>query len=104
MKKVMETIKVILPNAEYIYDNPLIIEYIRKVVKGKATIHLEMTDYKRFFDIECYDKNTIYINEYKTEVCRYDRSNRLDYMSTTNFVGVMIDGICEGYGYIYKDV
>lgn len=100
----METIKFILPNAEYIYDNPSFCISIKKVVKGKATIHLEMTDYKRFFDIECYDKKTIYINEYKTEVCRYDRSNRLDYLSTMNYLGVMINAICDGYGYLYKDV
>lgn len=97
IEKVIETKKFIVPDATYLFDDPSFIEYIRKVIKGKARIRLEMTDFKRVFDIVCYDKKTIYINRNTEKVTRYGRSYRIDYIMTANGVALEAQYICDGY-------
>ena len=93
----METKKFIVPEPQDLYDDSTFIEYIRKVVKGKAVIHLEIIDFKKVFNIVCNDGKTIYINRNTEIVTRYGRSHRIDYIMTANGVAVQAQFICEGY-------
>ena len=97
MKKNMETIKFRVPEPQDLFDDPSFIECIRKVVKGKAVIHLETIDFKRVFNIVCNDGETIYINRNTETVTRYDRSYRIDYIMTANWILYQAQFICEGY-------
>lgn len=93
----METIKFRVPEPKDLFDDPSFIEYIRKVVKGKAVIHLETIYFKRVFNIVCNDGKTIYINRNAETVTRYDRSNRIDYLMTANYILSQAQFICDGY-------
>ena len=93
----METKKFIVPEPQDLYDDSTFIEYIRKVVKGKAVIHLEIIDFKKVFNIVCNDGKTIYINRNTEIVTRYGRSHRIDYIMTAKGVAVQAQFICEGY-------
>lgn len=93
----METKKFIVPEPQDLYDDPSFIEYIRKVVKGKAVIHLETIDFKRVFNIVCNDGKTIYINRNTEIVTRYGRSHRIDYIMTANWILSQAQSICEGF-------
>ena len=93
----METKKFRVPEPQDLFDDPSFIEYIRKVVKGKAVIHLETNDFKRVFNIVCNDGKTIYINRNTETVTRYGRSHRIDYIMTANWILSQAQSICEGY-------
>ena len=97
IEKVIETKKFIVQEPQYLFDDPSFIEYIRKVVKGKAVIHLESIEFKRVFNIVCNDGKTIYINRNTEIVTRYGRSHRIDYIMTANGVALQAQFICEGY-------
>ena len=97
MKKNIETVKFKVPEPQDLFDDPLFIEYIRKVVKGKAVIQLEAIEFKKVFNIVCNDGNTIYINRNTEIVTRYDRSHRIDYIMTANGVAFQAQYICEGF-------
>lgn len=93
----METKKFRVPEPQDLFDNPTFIEYIRKVVKGKAVIQLESIEFKRVFNIVCNDGKTIYINRNPETVTRYDRSHRIDYIMTANYIASQAQFICDGY-------
>lgn len=93
----METTKFRVPEPQDLFDDPSFIEYIRKVIKGKAVIQLETIDFKRIFNIVCNDGKTIYINRNAETVTRYDRSYRIDYIMTANWIASQAQSICEGY-------
>ena len=93
----METIEFRVPEPQDLYNDTLFIEYIRKVIKGKAVIQLEVIEFKKVFNIVCNDGKTIYINRNTEIVTRYDRSHRIDYIMTANGVLFQAQFICEGY-------
>ena len=93
----METKKFRVSEPQDLFNDPTFIDYIRKVVKGKAVIHLETIEFKRVFNILCNDGETIYINRNSETVTRYDRSNRIDYIMTANWVLYQAQFICEGF-------
>ena len=93
----METKKFRVSEPQDLFDDPSFIEYIRKVVKGKAVIHLETIYFKRVFNIVCNDGKTIYINRNTETVTRYGRSHRINYIMTANGVLSQAQFICEGY-------
>ena len=45
IEKVIKTKKFIVQEPQNLFDDPSFIEYIRKVVKGKAVIHLESIEF-----------------------------------------------------------
>ena len=90
----METKKFRAPEPKDLYDDPTFIEYIRKVVKGKAVIQLESIEFKKVFNIVCNDGKTIYINRNKETVTRYGRSHRIDYIMTANWILSQAQFIC----------
>lgn len=92
----METKRFRVPEPKDLFNDPLFIEYIRKVIKGKAIIHLEIIEFKRVFNIVCNDGKTIYINRNEEPVTRYGRSHRIDYIMTANGVLTQAQFICEG--------
>ena len=96
-KKIMEKIKFRVPEPQDLFDDPSFIEYIRKVVKGKAIIQLETMDFKRVFNIVCNDGETIYINRNTETVTRYGRSHRIDYIMTANYILLQAQFICNGF-------
>ena len=93
----METIKFRVPEPQDLVDDPSFIGYIRKVVKGKAVIQLETIEFKRVFNIVCNDGETIYINRNAETVTRYDRSHRIDYIMTANYILCIAQSICNGF-------
>ena len=93
----METKKFRVPEPQDLFDDPSFIEYILKVVKGKAVIQLESIYFKRVFNIVCNDGETIYINRNAETVTRYDRSHRIDYIMTANYILSQAQFICEGF-------
>ena len=93
----METKKFRVPEPQDLFDDPLFIEYIRKVVKGKAIIQLESIEFKRVFNIVCNDGKTVYINRNTETVTRYGRSHRIDYIMTANWIASQAQFICEGF-------
>ena len=93
----METKKFRVLEPQDLFDDPSFIEYIRKVVKGKAVIHLETIDFKRVFNIVCNDRKTVYINRNTETVTRYGRSHRIDYIMTANWIALQAQSICEGF-------
>ena len=93
----METKKFRVPEPKDLFDDPLFIEYIRKVVKVKAIIQLETIEFKKVFNIVCNDGKTIYINRNTETVTRYGRSHRIDYIMTANGVLFQAQSICEEY-------
>ena len=97
IEKVIETKKIIVQEPQDLFNDPTFIEYIRKVIKGKAIIRLETIDFKRVFNIICNDGKTIYINRNTEKVTRYGRSYRIDYIMTANGVASQAQYICEGY-------
>lgn len=96
-EKVIETKKFRVQEPKDLFNDPTFIEYIRKVIKGKAVIHLEAINFKRVFNIVCNEKKTIYINRNTEKVTRYGRSYRIDYIMTANGVASQAQYICEGY-------
>ena len=97
IEKVIETKKIRVQEPQDLFNDPLFIGYIRKVIKGKAVIHLETIEFKRVFNIICNDGKTIYINRNTEKVTRYGRSYRIDYIMTANGVASQAQFICEGY-------
>ena len=93
----METKKFIVLEPKDLFDDPSFIEYIRKVVKGKAIIQLETIDFKRIFNIVCNDGKTIYINRNMETVTRYGRSHRIDYIMTANYIALQAQSMCDGF-------
>lgn len=97
IEKFIETKKFRVQEPQDLFNDPSFMEYIRKVVKGEAVIHLETINFKRVFNIVCNDGKTIYINRNTEEVTRYGRSYRIDYIMTANGVASKAQFICEGY-------
>lgn len=72
-------------------------EAIKKVVEGKAEIHLEVSKNKKVFCISCNDGKTIYINRNITKVKNFYGSIRKSYKKTSwNVIGEL-SGICKGF-------
>ena len=72
-------------------------EAIKKVVEGKAEIHLEVSKNEKVFCIVCNDGETIYINRNITKVSNFYGSIRKNYKRTSWDVIGIVNGICKGF-------